>query len=140
MEILHRFDGNLCAFLWNEGTTRATAHIAFTVVNKADAKSEFGGGRFLTDSNLSKLCLSEGCFEELFPALCKDYLGFSLYPAAEVNDWRNGFMKNGFFRVRAEIRLKLQDNERWTVSVKRKTATCTVYSTSPSKHFDSWYP
>ena len=96
----------------------------------------------------------EGDFDELFPAVCEDRLGFSICPVTRVKDPSKGFledfMKSGllpdflkrlldkdfFFRVRAEIRLKLQDNERWTVSVKRKTATCTVCSTSPSKHID----
>ena len=80
--------------------------------------------------------LFEGGFEEIFPAVCEDHVGFSLCRAARVNDPSEGFLEEDFFRFRAEIRLKLQDNERWTVSVKRKTATCTVCSTSPSKHND----
>ena len=95
----------------------------------------------------------EGDFDEFFPAVCEDIIGLDLCPAVLINDPSEGFvkdfMKNGLladflkrglfediFRVRAELRLKLQDNERWTVTVKRKTATCTVCSTSPSKHFD----
>ena len=85
-----------------------------------------------------KAVLFEGDLEEFFPAVCEDILGFSICPAARVNDPSEGFLEEEeeFFRMRAEIRLKLQDNERWTVSVKRKTATCTVCSTSPSKHVD----
>ena len=75
----------------------------------------------------------QGDFEEIFPAVCKDNSGgLFLYHAAKVNDPLEGFLKIPHYRwflVRAEIRLKLQDNERWTVSVKRKTATCTVCST-----------
>ena len=80
----------------------------------------------------------EGDFEEFFPAVCEDGLGFCICPAARVNDPSEGFLEEeeDFFRVRAEIRLKLQDNERWTVTVKRKTATCTVCLTSPSKHIE----
>ena len=51
-----------------------------------------------------------------------------------------GFMHDDCFLVRAEIRLKLQDNERWKVSVNRKTATCTVRSTSLSILVYSWCP
>ena len=76
--------------------------------------------------------LFEGGFEEFFPAACADNLGRSLCSAARVNNTSERFLKKDFFLVRAEIRLKLQDNERWTVSVKRKTATCTVISTSSS--------
>ena len=50
-----------------------------------------------------------------------------------MNNPAEGFLKKGYLLVRAEIRLKLQDNERWTASVKRKTAACTVCSTSRSK-------
>ena len=79
----------------------------------------------------------EGDFDQFFPAVCEDSSGFSICPAMRVNDPSEGFLdEDFFFRVRAEIRLKLQDNERWTVSVKRKTATCTVCVTSPSKHID----
>ena len=84
--------------------------------------------------------LFEGGFAEIFPAVCKDNQGFSdLCAAAIVNDPTEGFLegiKKDFFLLRAEIRLKLQDDERWTVSVKRKTATCTVRLTSSSKHND----
>ena len=85
---------------------------------------------------IPKAVLFEGDFKEFFPAMCEDGLGFPLCTAARVNIPPEGFLEKDFFRVRAEIRLKLQDNERWTVSVKRKTAICTVCSTSPSKHFD----
>ena len=84
----------------------------------------------------TKAVLFEGSFNEFFPAVCEDSLGLDLYPAARINDPSEGFLEEEFFRVRAEIRLKLQDNERWTVSVKRKTATCTVCLTSPSKHIE----
>ena len=79
--------------------------------------------------------LFEGGFAEIFPDVSKDKQVFSfLCPAARLHDPAEGFLEKRCFLVRAEIRLKLQDNERWTVSVKRKTATCTVRSTSPSKH------
>ena len=88
---------------------------------------------------LKAVILFEGGFAELFPAVCNDSKGFSLCPAARVNNPTEGFLekvKKDFFLVRAEIRLKLQDNERWTVSVERKTATCTVRLTSHLKHID----
>ena len=88
---------------------------------------------------LKTVILFEGGVTEIFPAVCNDSEGFSLCPAARVNNPTEGFLekvKKDFFLVRAEIRLKLQDNERWTVSVKRKTATCTVSSTSPSTRID----
>ena len=103
-----------------------------------------------------KAVLYEGNFAELFPAVCEDSLVLSLCPASRVKDPSKGFFEKkslkdliktrrsleesseglvaewdffeDFFRVRAEIRLKLQDNERWTASVKRKTVTCTVCS------------
>ena len=83
-----------------------------------------------------KAVLFEGDCDEFFPAICEDNLGFSLCSAARVNNPAEGFLEKGYLLVRAEIRLKLQDNERWTASVKRKTATCTVRSTSSSKHID----
>ena len=43
VQIWHRFDGNLGAYLLNEGMIRVTAHIAFTIVNKKHDKCEFGG-------------------------------------------------------------------------------------------------
>ena len=141
MLIWNRFDGNLGGQMSNEGMTRATAHYCFTIVNEEHDKSEFKGDRSTGDvCRLFKGCyvLFEGDFEEFFPAVCEDSLGFSICPAARVKDPSGGFLKQGFFsfRVRAEIRLKLQDNERWTVSDKRKTATCTVCLTSPSKHIE----
>ena len=85
---------------------------------------------------IPKAVLFEGDFDEFFPAVCEDVIGLDLYPAARINDPSEGFLEEEFFRVRAEIRLKLQDNERWTISVKRKTATCTVCSTSPLESID----
>ena len=140
LSICHLFDGNLAVYLWNNSATRATAHYCFSIVNEEDYMSAFAGDRSTGDSSHSKPVLFEGTVEELFPAVCEDKLGFSLCSAATVNNRWNGFLEYNYFLVRAEIRLKLQDNERWTVSVKRKTATCTVRSTSPSNHFDSWYP
>ena len=132
----HRSDGNLYVYLWNNGATRATVHFCFTLVNEEHDKSISKGDRSLTDGRHSRPVLCEGSFEGFFPAVCRDGLGFSLCPAARVNDPSEGFLEKDFFLLRAEVRLKLQDNERWTVSIKRKTATCTVRSTSPSKHID----
>ena len=80
--------------------------------------------------------LFEGFCEEFFPVVCEDNSGFTLCSAARVNDPSKEFLEKDFFLVRAEIRLKLQDNERWTASVKRKTATCTVCSIFSSNHID----
>ena len=43
VQIWHRFDGNLGAYLWNEGVTRATAHFCFTIVNEEHDKSVSAG-------------------------------------------------------------------------------------------------
>ena len=135
--IHHNHDGRLDAYLWNRGVTRATAHYCFTIVNREHDKSLAGGDGSAGDSSHSKtVILFEGYCEELFPVVCEDALGCMLCPAARVNDPAEGFLESGYFLVRAEIRLKLQDNERWTVSVERKTATCVVRSTSPLKHND----
>ena len=137
MDVWHRFDGNLGAYLWNEGATRATAHFAYTIVNKNHDESKVKGDGSTADVDIPKAVLFEGDFEEFFPAVCKDSLGFSLCPAARVYSPTNGFLEKRFlFVVRAEIRLKLQDNERWTVSIKRKTATCTVCPIFSSNHID----
>ena len=88
---------------------------------------------------LKAVILFEGDFVEFFPAVCNDNQGCMLCPASRLKNSAEGFsekVKKDSFLVRAEIRLKLQDNERWTVSVERKTATCTVRSTFPLKHND----
>ena len=77
-----------------------------------------------------------GGSRELFPGRCDDFLAYHPISAARVMHSDEGFIHDDCLLVRAEIRLKLQDNERWRVSVTRKTATCTVRSTSPSKYID----
>ena len=70
--------------------------------------------------------LSPGALASFFPAAFNDTHHFQLCHAEDAKDVSLGCLKDDFFLVRAEIRLKLPNNEHWTVSVKRKTATCEV--------------
>ena len=122
----HNRNGHLIASLFNAGVTGATAHYCFTVWNR-DGQSVLEGGS-LADGRHSKAAfLYKGNFDKFFlPDVCDDRVELDLCHVTRiihpcVGDWK--------ISLRAEIRLKLQDNERWAVSVKRKTATCTVCST-----------
>ena len=118
-------NGQLTACVKNVDVTRLTAHICLTLVNHRDDKRSRCKGEEPVPVK-SMTGLPSGALASFFPAILNDTHHFHLCRAEDVKDVSSGCLKDDFFLVRAEIRLKLPNNERWTVSVKRKTATCEV--------------
>ena len=127
IDFRHNYNGHLIASLLNAGVTGATAHYCFTVWNAHGQRIALEGGSLADSRHSRAVFLYKGNFDKFFlPDVCDDRVELDLCPVTRIIPPQESYCD---FSVSAEIRLKLQDNERWTVSVKRKTATCTVCST-----------
>jgi len=103
---LTKNSGNLGAYILPRGTSPIGVHAYFTVVNHADSKYNKSSGFYKFASTQS--------------------WGFnSLASIAKMKDPNCKFLKRDIFVLRVFMRLKLPQNESFSVSANKTSATCT---------------